>query len=245
MERIKLLNCYFDPIDFLAVVGRCEDYIKQKNEPHHIIVMNACLLVQFRKNEELRKSVSRASIVAPDGVPVVWASKLLGVPLPGRVNGTDLMDELIKRSSHRGYRVYFLGATEEVLKTALRICKEKYPALNIAGWHNGYFLKEEESKVIEDIRKSNSDILFIGMNSPYKEIWVSKNLNDLNVPVCHGVGGSLDVLSGKIKRAPKWMQNNGLEWLFRFIQEPARTWKRYTVGNVRFIWLVLKELISK
>jgi N-acetylglucosaminyldiphosphoundecaprenol N-acetyl-beta-D-mannosaminyltransferase len=166
-------------------------------------------------------------------------------PIPGRVNGTDLMERLVERAAQRGHSIYFLGAKLEVVRKVVQIYREKYPDLKVAGYRDGYFKPEEEQQVAEEIRASNADIIFLAFGSPKKEKFVSRWLYRMNVPVVHGVGGSFDVVAGVTRRAPVWMQNYGLEWFYRFLQEPHRMWKRYLLTNAGFAVLVGAEMFRR
>src|SRR5262249_24337005 len=159
---------------------------------------------KMRSDKELERSVLSAHLVGADGVPVVWASGLLGNTLPGRVNGTDLMDQLLERANVRGYAIFFFGATEEVLQKVLAKVRAAYPGVRIAGYRNGYFSKSAEPTIVRQIKESNAEILFIAFGTPKKEVWARQYLTAMGVPVVHGVGGSFDVLAGVIPRAPLW-----------------------------------------
>ena len=216
-------------------------------------VVNVAKLVNARKNSDLRISLEEADIVLADGSPIVWLSRILRKALPERVAGIDLMYALLDKSNSRGYRVYFLGAKCEVLQKVITIVRRDYPNLKIAGYRDGYFSPEEEQTVADEIRKSNADIIFVAICSPKKEIFLRKWKDFIKVPICHGVGGSFDVLAGVTKRAPLWMRKCGLEWLYRLNQEPRRMWRRYLVTNSIFLFLSfklifgtkLKQMISK
>jgi len=173
----------------------------------------------------------------------MWVAKLFGNVVKERYGGIDIIDKLMPLAEKKGYKVYFLGAEETIISKVAGMYKELYPSLELT-WRNGYWPSEEEEKVVRDIRASNSDILFFAMSSPKKEIFLDKYLEEMRVPFVAGVGGAFDVISGKTKRAPKWVQNMGFEWLFRVLQEPGRLWKRYLVGNTVFLWIVLKELLK-
>lgn len=208
----------------------------------HLVLVNAAKIVKARRIPELAHILRTAQFIGADGVPIVWASRLLGQPLPGRVNGTDLMNELIKLAAARGHSIYFLGAKGEVIETAVNRLKKEYPTLRVAGYRNGYFDSEEaEFAAVEEISKLRPNILLVGMSTPMKEYWVRKYYDRLDVNVIHGVGGSFDILGGITKRAPVWMQKSGLEWAYRLWQEPKRMWKRYLVTNSMFIALLCKE----
>lgn len=240
MPQVEVLGCPVTKLSLDDFVDLAEQFIVSR-KPHYIAVVNAAKIVNMRSNRELKESVLMADAIGADGVPIVWASRFLGNPLPGRVNGTDLMDKLLAKANEKRYRIYFFGATEEVLNRVLETVRSKYPGVKIAGSHNGYFSAAEESAIVQKIRAADADILFLAFGTPKKEVWVKQYLSSMRVPVVHGVGGSFDVLAGLIPRAPLWMQRNGLEWLFRLLQEPRRMWRRYLVTNVQFVGLLAWE----
>jgi N-acetylglucosaminyldiphosphoundecaprenol N-acetyl-beta-D-mannosaminyltransferase len=243
MEWTSVLGCPVTKLPLEDFVTLTEQFISAK-KPRYIVVVNAAKLVKMRRDKDLEQSVLAADAIGADGVPVVWASWLLGNPLPGRVNGTDLMYKLLEKADEKGYRIFFFGARDEVLQQVLARVRTCYPGVEIAGSQHGYFRPEDEPAIVRKIRASNADILFIGFGTPKKELWVGRYLQEMQVSVCHGVGGSFDVFAGIVQRAPLWMQKSGLEWLFRLCQEPTRLWKRYLVTNTVFTLLVLKEFIT-
>ncbi|MCG3128938.1 MAG: N-acetylglucosaminyldiphosphoundecaprenol N-acetyl-beta-D-mannosaminyltransferase [Phycisphaerae bacterium] len=208
-------------------------------------VVNAAKLVNMRSDAALRESVQSCDVVFADGMAVVWASRLLGRPLPQRVAGIDLMMELLTRGSERGWRVFCLGATQEVLDGVTREIAQRFPGVQLAGAQHGYFTPAQESAVADAIAASRADILFVAMTSPKKEQFLARWSEHMNVPVCHGVGGSFDVLAGKVRRAPRVWQVLGLEWAYRVAQEPRRLWKRYLITNVKFVWMVLGAMVAR
>jgi N-acetylglucosaminyldiphosphoundecaprenol N-acetyl-beta-D-mannosaminyltransferase len=242
MEWVHILGCPITKLSLGEFVDLSEQYIGS-HRPRYVAVVNVAKLVKMRSDEELKESVLAADLIGADGVPLVWASQLLGNPLPGRVNGTDLMYKLLERADEKGYRLFFLGAKEQVLQRALDVVRKAYPGVKIAGSHHGYFTAAEEVAIVDRIRTAQADILFIAFGTPQKELWVKRYLAAMEVPIVHGVGGSFDVLAGVIPRAPLWMQRSGLEWLFRLIQEPRRMWRRYLVTNGTFLVLFLSQLI--
>ena len=223
---------------------RCRDAVVNRQRSHHVS-LNAAKVVLARDDERLARILDAAPLVNADGQSVVWASRLLGAPLPGRVAGIDLMFRLLSIAEAEGFRVYFLGSRQDVLATAVERLRLQYPRLAIAGQHHGYFAASETEAVCAEINASNADMLFVAMSSPKKEYWVEEAGPLLDAPLIVGVGGSLDVVAGKVSRAPTWMQKAGLEWFFRFLQEPRRMWRRYTVTNVRFIALVAVAVSSR
>lgn len=228
-----------ESLDFIEA-----NIIKKKIFMQHIVV-NAAKIVHAQKDEELRNAINNSDLVNIDGKPVVWALKLLGHKVPEKVSGVDLFIKLIELAQEKGYKPYFLGAKKEVLDQMINVIKEKYPEVKIAGYRDGYFKNEDEQAIADEIKNSGTDMLFLGITSPKKELFLDKYTGYMCVPFSMGVGGSFDILSGKTKRAPVWMQNCGLEWFYRFLQEPGRMWKRYLVTNTLFIILVIKEFFKK
>ncbi len=210
----------------------------------HIGVVNAAKIVNMRRDPSLDWSVRTSDVILADGMSVVWASRLLGQRLPERVAGIDLMTEMLRLAHERGYRVYFLGAKQEVLGRVLDHVRETYPNLVIAGSHHGYYAESDEAGLASDIGDAKADMLFVAMTSPKKEQFLARWADTLGVRVCHGVGGSFDVIAGKVRRAPAIWQRLGIEWLYRVIQEPGRMWKRYLVTNTLFCGLVLSSILG-
>ncbi len=239
--RIKILNCSIDKLTMQETLSVIDEAIANSKSLQHVVV-NAAKLVNMQRDKVLYESVVNNDIINADGQAVVWAGRFLGQPLPERVAGIDLMQNLVKLAYEKGYKVFFFGAREEIVKKVVDVYCEKYSHDIIAGYRNGYFNKEEEREIAKQISNSGANILFVAISSPKKENFISQNSAILrNINFTMGVGGSFDVIAGKIKRAPLWMQNAGLEWFYRFVQEPRRMWKRYLVTNSLFIWYVLKE----
>tara|TARA_R110002050_G_scaffold15706_4_gene48145 strand:- start:40313 stop:41005 length:693 start_codon:yes stop_codon:yes gene_type:complete len=213
-----------------------------KGEQLHHVVVNAGKIVAMQKDLQLRQSVNESDLINADGQAVVWASKVLGKPLKERVAGIDLMVNLVELASKNKYKVFFFGAKEDVVKEVVARYSKQYSSDIVAGYRNGYFHKEDEQNIATEISNSGANILFVAISSPTKENFLYENKKILQkVNFVMGVGGSFDVIAGKVKRAPLWMQKSGLEWFYRFTQEPNRMWKRYLIGNSKFILLVLKE----
>jgi N-acetylglucosaminyldiphosphoundecaprenol N-acetyl-beta-D-mannosaminyltransferase len=235
------------PIDVLTmeeVLDRVDKAIGSR-ERLQIGVVNAAKLVNMRRDPALRADVLSSHQILADGVSVVWASRILGRPLPERVAGIDLMLGMLRRGNEHGYRIYCLGASEDVLAaTAARITAD-YPHAEMVGRHHGYFSSQEEPGLVAAIADAKPDILLVGMSSPKKERFLARWGDQLGVPVCHGVGGSFDVLAGKVRRAPLVWQRLGLEWLYRVKQEPRRLWRRYLITNTLFCAMVLSELVRR
>jgi len=223
-------------------VAVCRAAIEGRGFLQHTAV-NAAKIVSLRSDPRLRAVVASSELVTADGQAVVWASRLLRDPLPERVAGIDLMNEIFGLAENQGYRIYLLGATEERLARASQRLVERHPRLQIVGSHHGYFADAESLDLCEKIRATRPDVLFVAMSSPRKELWLAEYGRGLGVPMVMGVGGALDVTAGAVRRAPRWIQAIGLEWAYRFLQEPRRLWRRYLVTNTRFVALLARELI--
>ena len=233
--RIVFLNCPIDPLTREQVLERCLRWCRERNSPRTVITLNATVMMMMRRDRQLFEACTAGDLILADGMSVVWAARMAGPRIPERMAGVDLMKDLLAEASRSKLRVFFLGAREEVLAKLIRMVKQQYPGVVIAGYRNGYFEKSEYDIIINNIRKSMPHMLFVGMPSPFKEVWCQKYREQLQTPLIMGVGGSFDVLAGVISRAPQWLQNIGMEWSWRLLQEPRRMWKRYLVNNTKFI----------
>lgn len=239
--RITLMGCQVDNLSMEETLGKVEGFI-QSGQPHQHVVVNVDKLVKASRDQHLRQIINECALVNVDGMPVVWASRLLGKPLKERVAGVDLFEALMRRAGEKGWRVFLLGAREEVVSAVRDTYQRKYPALRICGYRNGYWKGEqEEAQVVEQIRASQADLLFVAISSPKKEQFLGRYQAQMKIPFAMGVGGTFDVAIGRVKRAPLWMQKSGLEWFYRFLQEPRRMFRRYFIDDMAFIWLFIKE----
>jgi N-acetylglucosaminyldiphosphoundecaprenol N-acetyl-beta-D-mannosaminyltransferase len=242
--KADVLGCSIDRVGMQETVARIEDLIAAGRYGQHMAI-NTAKLVSLRDDARLRQIVERCDLVNADGQGVVWASRLLGDPLPERVAGIDLMEELLTLAERKGYRVYILGARDEVLERAIERIRERHPNLQLAGWRNGYFSCEEEADVCATIQASHPQIVFIAMSTPRKEYFLAERGPELGAQFVMGVGGAIDVMAGLTRRAPAVWQRLGLEWLFRLLQEPRRMFRRYAVTNARFAWMVGAALADR
>ncbi|HGY11577.1 MAG TPA: glycosyltransferase [Desulfobacterales bacterium] len=243
ISKVNLLGLDVYKMNMNDVLELCKQRIASRKQLL-LGVVNVAKLVNSQKNEQLRKSVKDADVVLADGLAVVWLSKLIGNPLPERVAGIDIMTNLFESADKMNYRVYFLGAKKSVVEKVVDYVGGNHPGLIVAGYRDGYFNEDEYKSVAQEIKYSNADILFVAMTSPKKEKFLSRWSEYMNIPVCHGVGGSFDVVAGVTKRAPVWMQDIGMEWFYRVLQEPRRMWKRYLVTNSIFAGLALKAFVQ-
>lgn len=239
-SRVEIMGASIDPWTMEQTVDGASRYIKA-GEFAHLIGVNADKLMQMHDDPWMADCVNDCEIVNADGASMVLAARKLGVGIPGRVAGIDLMGELCDLAASHGYPVYLLGAKPSVVeKTALELSR-LYDGMPLAGYRDGYFADNEWPQIAESVRASGSKIVFIGITSPKKEKLIEYFRRQGLKGVFVGVGGSFDVVSGMIPRAPLWMQCANLEWLFRMIQEPGRLVKRYVVGNARFLRMLQME----
>lgn len=242
--RIEMLNTTIDVLNVQETIDLVEEYVINK-EPLHLMGVNADKINEVNSNERMKQIVNSCGVINADGASVIMASKFLKKPLPERVAGVDLMQDLVALSAKKGYSIYLLGAKQEVVEKTSEVLKERHPDLKVAGIHNGYFKEDDWGSISEEIKTLNPDFVFVGITSPLKEYLIEYLQEQGIKSVFMGVGGSFDVISGNIPRAPMWMQKTNLEWLFRVMQEPKRLFKRYFVGNTQFIAAVMKEKHEK
>lgn len=245
----KLLVILGVPIDNLTMaeaLDRCDEFIavgRATGRLHQIATVNADFVVNALHDPELRRILQEADMATADGMPLVWASRLLGGPLPGRVTGADMVPALAERAAQRGYSIFFLGAREGVAAKAAAILQERYPGLRVAGVLSPppSSVLEMDRSVVEAVKAAQPDILLVAFGNPKQEKWIRMYAHELRVPIAIGVGGTFDMIVGVTKRAPLWMQRSGLEWVYRLIQEPRRLWKRYVHDFVYFGYFFARQ----
>lgn len=239
-RRVTILNTYIDVLTMNETINLVEKYVRC-SEPLHLIGVNADKINVSNENEKMRKIVNSCGIINADGASVVLASRFLNKPLPERVAGIDLMQNLVSLSNKKGYTIYLLGAKKNVVNKTAKVLKDRFRNLKIVGVHDGYFNRDEWLEISNKLKAVKPDFVFVGITSPKKEYLVEYLQGQGNNCVFMGVGGSFDVISGNITRAPKWIQKLNMEWLFRVSQEPKRLFKRYFLGNVKFIKNIIHE----
>ena len=243
VERLDVLGCSVDNLTMEETLAVVEGYIAS-GRPHQHVVVNVDKIVKARDDAQLREIINRCDLINADGMPVVWASRLLGRPLKERVAGIDLFEALMVRAAERGWRVFLLGAREEVVAKVRSIYEARHPELVFAGHRNGYWKPDEEEAVAEQVRAARADLLFVAISSPLKERFLGRWQAHMQVPFAMGVGGSFDVAAGLVKRAPRWMQRTGLEWFYRFLQEPRRMFRRYFIDDMAFLGMLGGDLVT-
>lgn len=215
-------------VDTETALSTIEEFIRD-GRPHMVVTADSSGVVLAQKDPELMDIINSADLVTPDSAGILWAAKRFGTPLPERVSGVDIVDLLCERAAQKGYRAFLLGAAPGIADEAAYTLQQRYPGLTIAGTHHGYFKPEESDAVVRKIRESKPDFLFVAMGQPLQETWIHAHMEELGVPVSMGVGGTLDVLSGRVKRAPVWMQRRGLEWIYRLASNPRKIGKCSTL----------------
>lgn len=221
-KPVKILGVPVHPLTMNESVAVLEEKL-QKKEQAFVVTANAEIIMMCQQDKEYNNIVSeQADLVLPDGAGAVWAGRYLGNEVPERVAGFDLYNQLLKLSADKGYKVYFFGGAPGVAEAAKNKAEELYPGVQIVGCRNGYFTEAEEEAIIKEINDAAPDMLFVALGAPKQEKWLVKYHNQLKPRVLMGIGGSFDVLAGKMERAPKWMQEASLEWAFRLYKQPSR-----------------------
>ena len=243
-RRVPILNTYIDALSMEETISEVEKIIERGVPTQHVVI-NANKVNLMNKDPELKRIVNDCPLINADGISILWAAKILGLPIKERVTGIDLFLNLVKVASEKGYKIYLFGAREEVVKKVKEVFEKEYPNLQIVGYRNGYFTEEDEPEIVKNMAESGADMMFVAFSSPKKEYWINKYIDQLNIPFVMGVGGSFDVVAGVTERAPKWVQIRGFEWLYRLVQEPRRMWRRYVIGNAQFIGYTVKAKIEQ
>jgi len=241
MTENNFFGLRLDALNMAQSVERCEELIRRRGAQH--VVLNAAKVVAAQADRDLENIINNCDLVNADGMSIVWGARLLGVRVPERVAGIDLMHELVQLSKNKGYSIYLLGAGPEIVQKTADIFSKS--GANVVSFRDGFWSEPEEASVVLEIAKHKPDILFIAIPSPQKELFLAKNLGSLETGLAMGVGGSFDVVAGLTARAPKFMQLSGFEWLFRLLQEPRRMFKRYLIGNTKFAILILRGVFRR
>lgn len=241
--RSKILSTEFDAVTMAEAVARIEAFVAAAPRPHLVVTANPEIVIAAQRDPLLTHVLQRADLVVADGIGVVWASRVLGRPVPERIPGIELMDRLLQRASEWGWRVFLLGAAPGVAQKAREAMEQSCPGLQVVGCRDGYFGRADESQLLAELKASAADLLFVAMGAPKQEKWAAAHLGQLSIPVAMGVGGSFNVWAGVQRRAPLWMQRWHLEWLYRLLSQPQR-WRRAAVLPY-FVCLVLLQKLQE
>ncbi|MCR4718905.1 MAG: WecB/TagA/CpsF family glycosyltransferase [Firmicutes bacterium] len=237
MQKLNVLGVRIDNVTVETATDRILEMVKSGGN-HAVFTPNSEIVYAAYKDSEFCSLLNSADMLTPDGIGIVYASKILGKPLLERAGGYDIACNLINRVAESGERLYLFGGKPEVAEKAAENLRKKYPFINIVGTRNGYFTKDEENGIIDDINQSGADILFVCLGSPMQEKWIFKNRGRLSCRVMMGIGGSLDVFAGVTERAPESWQKLGLEWLYRLKKEPKRFWRMLALPKFAFTVLL-------
>lgn len=247
IPRANILGVGVSAINLEMVLQVIDGWITRR-ESHYICVSGVHGLMESQRDKELRRIHNAAGLVTPDGMPLVWLSRLLGFRHVARVYGPDLMLATCARSTEQGYRHFFYGSAPGVVEQLTQQLRARFPALQVVGSYSPPFrplTPEEDGAVVEHINATQPDIVWVGISTPKQERWMAAHVDKVTAPVLIGVGAAFDFHAGLKKQAPYWMQRSGLEWCFRLLSEPRRLWRRYLINNPSFVWLVLLQLLGR
>jgi len=241
VDQVEILGVRVDSLTSEQALAVMSHFIAS-GQPHQVVTINPEFVVVAHRDEGFRQALLSASLCLADGIGLIWASHILGKPLPERVAGVDTVQRLAEQAAAKGWRLYLLGAAPGVAEKVAAVLQTRHPGLQIAGTYAGSPAEEEAAGLIERIRQARPDVLFVAYGAPAQDVWIHRHLAELNVPLCMGVGGAFDFIAGVAKRAPRWIQRLGLEWLHRLIHQPWR-WRRM-LALPTFAWWVFKARIQ-
>ncbi len=233
-RQVGMLGAYVDCVTAAQAAERTREFI-ESGVPHQVVTVNIDFLRQAQQDREFMDIINHSALAVADGMPLVWASGWMGDRLPERVAGVELVDHCCRFAASEGYRVFLLGGEEGVPQAAARILEERHPGLQVVGTYSppvGPFSEDEDHKIVSMIQEARPHILLVAFGAPKQDKWIAAHQRQLSVPLAIGVGGVFNFLTGRVKRAPMWMQKHGLEWLYRVSQEPGRLWRRYFVNDL-------------
>jgi len=237
-DSVRILGLRIDLVSMDSALARIEKFIAER-VPRYLVTADASMVVTAKDDPELAGIVDRADLVTPDGAGILWASRKLRTPITNKVSGVDLVAEMVRLSQEKGYRIYFFGAGPGVAEEAAANLLKRYPGAHIVGTRDGYFKPDQEAEIVAQIKAAKPDMLFVAMGIPKQEKWITRYKDEIGVPVSAGIGGSFDVYSGRVKRAPVFMQKNGLEWLHRLAANPKKIGKVMTLP--KFVMMTLRQ----
>jgi N-acetylglucosaminyldiphosphoundecaprenol N-acetyl-beta-D-mannosaminyltransferase len=243
-STISLLGVHIHSATTVEVLTTVDGWLRDKGKPRVICTTNADFVIKARRDKSFREIINHADLSIPDGMAVVYASRILRTPLSETVNGRLIVPKLCQLAADRGWSVFFLGGRPGAARSTANRLKRQYPGLKVAGSFCplfGFRLgDEEDKKAVAHVREAKPDLLFVALGAPKQEKWIMAHMDDLKVPLSMGVGYTFDVLGGFVREPPRWMTKIGLEWLCRLAREPRRLWRRYLADGVVFVGLVLK-----
>jgi N-acetylglucosaminyldiphosphoundecaprenol N-acetyl-beta-D-mannosaminyltransferase len=243
-RRVEIAGVDVDNVSMDEAIARIEEMIRRR-EPSYVVTPNADHVVRFHKDAAFRRAYQEASLVLADGISVVWGARLLGTPLKEKVSGSDLFPRFAPVAAQRGYRLAFLGGRPGAAQQSAEVLQRRCPGLQVVQVccpRMGFECDEAENgKIVQAIRDSGADVLFVGLGSPKQELWIHKHRWEYRVPVSIGIGGTFEFISGQVPRAPRFIQKAGLEWLWRLVAEPRRMYRRYLMEDPEFFRLLWRQ----
>lgn len=248
MNKVNICNVLVDNLTTDEVLDKIELLISNR-KPEYLVTPNVDHIIKLQSDKEFQEIYKKANLVLADGMPLLWAAKILGTSIVEKISGSDIFPRICKLAAEKGYKIFFLGGRPGAAKKAGEVLKSKFIGLNIVGIYsppfNFEYDAEENNKIVTMIKDCEPDILFVGLGAPKQEKWIYKYKELCQVPVSIGIGVTFEFVAGIIKRAPLWMQKVGLEWLWRVFMEPRRLWKRYLIEDMRIFGLVFEQIKSK
>ncbi|HXV64070.1 MAG TPA: WecB/TagA/CpsF family glycosyltransferase [Vicinamibacteria bacterium] len=245
-EKVNILGIGVSPINTSKALRTLDEWI-EKREKHYVTITSVHGIVESQSDRELKRIHNRAGMVTPDGMPLVWLSRLQGFATVDRVCGPEFLPAVCEHSVNRRYRHYFYGGKDGVADLLRDGLTRRFPGLEVVGTFSPPFralTEEEDQRIVATLNEANPDIVWVGLSTPKQERWMAAHADRLQAPVLIGVGAAFDFNAGLLRRAPRWMQRSGLEWLFRLSMEPSRLWKRYLRNNPQFLWLVFQQMLG-
>jgi N-acetylglucosaminyldiphosphoundecaprenol N-acetyl-beta-D-mannosaminyltransferase len=240
IPSIRLLGVRVHRVTMAMTLEAIRGFISS-GRPHMIVTADASMIAMAQSDSELKEIVNAADLVTPDGSGLIKGAKILGTPLLERVSGVDICREICAMSAEMGFSIFFLGSEPGIAEAAAENLQKQFPGMHVAGVRHGFFKPDQDAEIVALVRESGASVLLAGMGIPRQEKWIKQYLNELGVCIAIGVGGSMDIFSGKVKRAPIWMQNHGLEWIFRLCQDPSKIKKVAILP--KFLIMVVKEKV--
>nr|CAA9215781.1 N-acetylmannosaminyltransferase [uncultured Armatimonadetes bacterium] len=222
LDSVNLFGMRVDRVDMAGALALIERFVQERTPPRHIVTADASMVVTADNDPDFAAIVNASDLVTPDGAGILWATKRMGTPVRAKVSGVDLAARCCALSEEKGWRIFFFGAAPGVAEEARARMLARHPGAHIVGIRDGFFKPEDEPAIVAQIREARPDILLVALGIPKQEKFIQRHKAELGVPVCVGVGGTLDVFSGSVRRAPTWMQNSGLEWLYRVASNPKK-----------------------
>lgn len=247
IASFRLLGVRVHAVQIPDAVAQMQSWIEEKQGCHYVAVTGMHGVMEAQHDEGFKRILNTADLVVSDGMPLVWAGRRYGFPMRRRVYGPELMQTFCQQTAATGYRHYFYGGAEGVPEHLAEIMSRRYPGIQVAGCYSPPFrplTADEDREIVDRINQSGADILWVGLSTPKQEKWMYEHRDKLRVPVLMGVGAAFDLNSGRLRQAPAWMREHGMEWFFRLVMEPRRLWRRYLVYGSKFAWNVSLEMLK-